>query len=88
VFGRYRVRLVDGAHEAWRWSSMRFLALGMAAQGAVVTCPAQVAQHVPEVVWQALSCFALLCIFLAGAGRITHVEKHDVRDSDTPNPGS
>ena len=57
---------------------MRFLALGSACQGVVITCPAQVAQHVPEWVWQTLSCFALACMLAAGVGRITTTEPPNV----------
>lgn len=70
-----RLRLVTDWKQAWKWSSIRFLALGGAAQGTVIGCPAQVAQHIPEWVWTALSEFSLACIFLAAAGRITTTEK-------------
>lgn len=68
------MRLIDDWHRAWRWSSMRCIALGAVTQTTVVTCPAQVAQHVPEWVWQGLSIFSLFCILAAGASRITTTE--------------
>lgn len=69
------LRLIDDWHRAWKWSSIRFLALGASCQTVVVTCPAQVAQHVPEWVWQGLSIFSLICMVAAAAGRVTTVEK-------------
>lgn len=68
------LRLVDDARKAWKWSSMRCLALGATTQGVVVGCPMQVAQHVPEWVWQSLSIFSLACMIAAAAGRITTTE--------------
>lgn len=73
-----RLRLIDGWHRAWRWSSIRFLAAGATIQGVVVTCPAAVSQHVPEWVWQVLSCFALACMIAAGLGRVTTTEPSNV----------
>lgn len=64
-------RLVDDAHHAWKWGSMRFLALGATIQGVIVACPASVSAHVPEPVWQALSIFALFCMIAAGVSRVT-----------------
>ena len=78
MFGGFKLRLVDGWHQCWRWSSIRFLTLGGVIQTAVVTCPAQVAQHVPEWIWSALSCFALFCMIAAGVGRVTTSEKSNV----------
>lgn len=69
------MHLVEDWHQAWRWSSMRCLALGVAIQGTVVTCPAQVAQHIPEWVWQGLSIFSLACMLAAAVGRVTTMDK-------------
>lgn len=69
------MRLIDDWHKAWRWSSMRFLALGAVTQTSVVTCPAAVAQHVPEWIWQGLSVFSLACMIAAAGGRVTTTEK-------------
>lgn len=85
---RVNLRLVDDAHHAWKWSSMRFLALGGVVQGAVVTCPAAVSEHLPDWVMSSASTFSFCCIIAAGLGRITTTEKSDVRNSDSPNPGS
>lgn len=74
VLTNIRLRFINDWRHAWRWSSVRFLAAGAVVQTGVVTCPAPVAQHVPEWVWQVLSCFALACMLLAGFGRITTTE--------------
>lgn len=71
MFSLFRRRLADDAHKAWSYGSVRFLALGGTVQTAVVTCPAQVAQHVPEWIWQAMSTFSLFCIVAAGYYRVT-----------------
>lgn len=64
---------------------MRFLALGAVCQGTVITCPAQIAQHVPEWVWQGLSEFSVFCMFAAGVARITTPqEKPDVQSHSDP----
>jgi hypothetical protein len=70
----FNVRLVSGWRRSWRWSSMRFLGLGGSIQLALVAAPDKVTTHVPEWVMSGLSTFALLCIVLAGIGRITIVE--------------
>lgn len=71
MFSLLRRRLADDANKAWTFGSVRFLTLGGVIQGAVITCPAQVAQHVPEPVWNAMSCFSLFCIVAAGYCRVT-----------------
>lgn len=71
VFDMFRRRLADDAHKAWTFGSVRFLMLGGTCQTAVVTCPAAVAQHVPEWVWQGLSMFSLFCMMAAGYCRVT-----------------
>lgn len=77
MFGR---RLIDDAREAWTWGSIRFLALGGVCQTVVITCPVQVAAHVPEWVWQGLSSFSVFCMIAAGFCRVTtHQEKPDVQ---------
>lgn len=72
MFG-WRLRLIDDAQHAWKWSSMRFLALGGVTQMALVSTPDAVKEHVPEPVLQALAVFSLACIVLAGVGRVTRV---------------
>lgn len=71
MFGFLRRKLAYDAHRAWTYGSVRFLTLGGVCQTAVVTCPAQVAQHVPEWVWSTLSSFSLFCIIAAGYCRVT-----------------
>ena len=79
------MRLIDDWRRAWKWSSVRFIALGATVQTSVVTCPAQVAQHVPEWVWQGLSVFSLVCMLAAAAGRVTTTEpKHDLQPPVPP----
>lgn len=70
-----RLKLIDDARQCWRWSSMRFLALGGVVQGAVVTCPAAVSDHLPSWVLSSASSFSFFCIIAAGVGRITKVDK-------------
>lgn len=72
----FNLRVVDDAHLAWKWSSMRFIALGGAAQSAVLTSDRTgLSTHVPDWMLSGLSGFALVCIVLAGAGRLTTTEK-------------
>ena len=75
MLGGLRVSRVDGWKQAPRWSSMRFLALGGAAQLALVTTPQRVLDYAPGWALQAMSVLSLACIFLAGLGRVTKVEK-------------
>lgn len=83
----WRIRLVDGWKEAHRWSSIRFLALGGAAQLALVTTPQRVLDYAPAWALQGLSILSIGCIFLAGAGRLTQVEKVPC-PSPTSSPAS
>lgn len=82
-----RLRLVDKWHEAYRWSSMRFLAAGGVAQLALSTAPQRVLDYAPQWALQALSIFSLGCILLAGLGRITTTEKPSC-PSPTSSPAS
>ena len=78
------MRLVEGWHRAYKWSSMRFMALGGVAQATVIACPATIAQHVPEWIFQGLSIFSVVCIFCAMAGRITTTEPQNVQPPVPP----
>lgn len=70
------LRLVDDARHAWKWSSVRLIALGAVTQGAVVSSDRLgLSQHVPEWVLSGLSTFSLFCIIAAGVGRVTTTEK-------------
>lgn len=71
------LHLLPDWHQAWRWSSVRFLALGAATQGALLTAPARVTDYVPGWLMSGLASFSLVCIMLAGLGRITTTEKPD-----------
>lgn len=70
-FGIFRRRLSDDASLAWRWGSVRFLALGVTVQTAIIALPDKIAAHVPEPVLNALSTFALFCMLAAGYSRVT-----------------
>jgi hypothetical protein len=59
MFTVLRLRVITDWRHAWKWSSMRFLALGGVIQGAIITTPDAVKEHVPEWVMQGMSCFAL-----------------------------
>lgn len=64
-------RMSDDAHRAWKWGSMRFLALGVTVQGTIIALPDKIAAHVPEPVLNALSVFSLFCMLAAGYSRVT-----------------
>lgn len=73
-----KLRLIDDWHHCWKWSSMRFMALGAVAQGAVLSSDRMgLSAHVPDWVLSGLSSFALFCICAAGVGRITTNEPRD-----------
>ncbi len=75
MLGGLKLRLIDDYHKAWRFSSMRFMALGVSCQGAVVTSDRLgISQHVAPWVLSALSTSALACMVAAGLGRITTTE--------------
>lgn len=76
-------RLIDDAHHAYKWGSMRFLALGGVVQGALLTTPDAVKEHVPDWVLQGMASFSLFCIIAAGVSRITtQREQPSVQESD------
>ena len=85
-----KLRLIEDWHHAYRWSSMRFLALGGACQFTLATAPDRVLDYVPYWATQALSVFSLGCILAAGIGRITTTEKPQcpLPTSSPVSPGS
>jgi xanthine/uracil permease len=82
-----RLRLINDWRQAHKWSSMRFLAVSAALQ-ASLQAPAYVTQYLPQWVLQGASTASFACLFLAGLGRITKLEKNDVRDPNAPDPRS
>jgi hypothetical protein len=76
-----RLRLIEDWKQAHKWSSMRFLALSAALQGAL-QAPAYITQYLPQWVLQWTSIASFVCLFLAGLGRITTLEKKDVQPPD------
>lgn len=87
MFTNWRPHLVEDWKQAHRWSSMRFLALGGAAQAALQFAPQRVLDYAPGWALQGLSILTLACIFLAGAGRLTKLEKVPC-PSQTSSPAS
>lgn len=79
-FTTVRLRLIDDAHKAWRFSSLRCLAIGGACQAAVICTPDKVAQYAPSWLMSGLSTAAVICTVLAGIGRMTTIEPK--RDDD------
>lgn len=86
MFGR---RLTNDAHEAWKWGSIRFLALGGSLQGAVVAADRTgLSAHLPAWMLSAASGGAFVCLICAGVSRVTVKDgDSNVRDSD-PQPDS
>lgn len=86
MFGR---RLTDDAHECWKWGSMRFLALGGAVQGAVMTADRTgLSTHLPEWMLSTASGLAFVCLICAGVSRVTTKDgDSNVRPAD-PQPDS
>lgn len=80
-----KVRLIDDWHQSWRWSSMRFLALGGAIQAALLA-PDRILQYIPTWVLQTASTVSFVCLIAAGLGRVTIVEKRD-EHSEPPASG-
>lgn len=63
-----RPKWVDDWRRCWRLTPMRVLAIGGAVQGAVVTCPAAISDHLPAWVLSTASTFSFVCIIAAGLG--------------------
>lgn len=68
------LRLIDDAHDAWKWSSVRFMAAGAAAQAALQFAPQRVLDYAPPWSLEALSLVSLACMVLGVGGRITTME--------------
>lgn len=66
-----KLSLIPGWQSFWKWSSMRFLALGGAVQVALLAFPQALQQYLPPAVLQWGSTFVLVCMVLGGVGRIT-----------------
>lgn len=75
---------LDDWRRCWRRKAMKLLAVGGAIQGAVVTCPAAISDHLPTWVMQVASIIAFGCMIAAGLGIGKETrENNDVRDSGT-----
>ncbi len=74
MFGGTKLRLVDDWHQAWRWSSIRFLAVGGVVQTSLLSFPGALQQYLPPKVLSGLAMFALFCLIGGGVGRITTIE--------------
>ena len=77
-----RLRLIDDSNKAWKFSSIRFLTVGGAIQGALQTAPGSVTQYVPQWALSTAGTISFACIIMAGLGRLTVVEKNDVKPPD------
>lgn len=72
-----RLRLIDDWRQAWKWSSMRFLGIGIAIQGVLQTAPGSVTQYVPQWILQTAGTISFACMIAAAFGRVTKVERKD-----------
>lgn len=78
---RVEARMVDDWRQAWRWGSMRWMALSALLQtlaDAWGSVPATVTAHVPKSIVQAM---AVLTILLALQARVTKTKGADA-DAD------
>lgn len=64
-------KLIPEWKSAWRWSSVRLMAISGMIQTVLVAFPAQLQNYIPQDVLKVLSCAALGILILAGVGRIT-----------------
>ena len=74
LLGTMQLRLIPDWNHAWRWSSVRFLALGATVQTTLLAFPAQLQQYLPPEALKYGSLIALACMFLGAAGRVTTTE--------------
>lgn len=84
MFGGLYVRMHPQWRQAWRWSSMRFLAVGGVVQASLLAFPAQLQQYLPPWLLSGLSEFSLFCVIAGGIGHITIVEKRNDQSADRP----
>lgn len=70
------VRLIDDWDQAWRWSSVRLIAISGALQAALLAFPLK--DYVPTWIIQGVATATLFITLAAAAGRVTKMEKpHD-----------
>lgn len=84
VLSIFRRRLVADVRQAWKWGSIRFIALGAAVEAVLGGMPRRMADSLPDWVMQSLSGFALLCLLAAGIARITIPKDGGPSDSEKP----
>lgn len=70
------LRLVDNARQAWKWSSVRLVAIAATVQTVVLAFPLK--DYVPQWIISGLATAALIITLMAGIGRITTTEKPNV----------
>lgn len=67
-----KLRFIDDWKQAWRWSSVRLIALSAALQTALLAFPLK--DYVPLWIVQGLATAILAVTLLAAAGRVTTTE--------------
>lgn len=78
-----RLRLIDDWKRAWRWSSVRLLAIAVAVQTTLLAFPLK--DYVPQWIISTLATAALLITLAAGLGRITTTEPANEPQSPPPS---
>lgn len=73
--GTIRIRLVEDWRRAWRWSSVRLIAISAALQGALLAFPLK--DYVPGWIIQTVATGTLFVTLAAAAGRVTTAEPKD-----------
>lgn len=73
-----RLRLIDDWHQAWRWSSVRLIAVSGAMQAALLAFPLK--DYVPGWIVSSLATATLFITLAAAAGRVLTTEKPDVHN--------
>lgn len=81
---RLRLRLINDWHQAWRWSSIRLMAVSGVLQAVLLAFPEKMAQYVPYWVMSTLATTSLAILLLAGFARITKVENLNVPEPPAP----